>query len=536
MAILWYVSRDNKTRTGPHSLDQLRELAAAGQLRPEDMVLPAGERRWAPAGSIDGLFAPGPGADSPPAGPRRLPLRDQARQAVRQFGRLPVRGRVALAAGAALIVLLPVVVLLARAAQPSASPRMGPAPDGPAPAPAAGAQRVDTDPPPAPPRGQERKAEPGAEPSPAAAPDAAQAIVVAEGVGATGEEALKDAFRNAVRQVVGALVDAETLIQNDQVVADKVLTYSDGFVPKYEELSKQQDRGLVRVRIKATVERRSVAAKLQAANVSLKKIDGKSIYGEIVSKQETAATAQAMVAKALEGFPLNVLTAEVVGKPEVVKQSGDKVDLAITVVFKIDPKAYEAFRTRLQRVLDQVRLEPPEEFTLVNTPVQGMAPPKGVTVRAIDRKTSHRKDTPETMTVVVNTQSTGDAQRTEWTHYVLDQACGAPLQACVRTPTVKLSLLRTGGGTVAVDRFPADARGNDWHIVALPIWRKALMPRGNFREAYNAKGGCFTISPFFFHEHQSRVSNRTVLTNKRVLSLTLEEVKAIDGLKCELIP
>lgn len=59
----------------------------------------------------------------------------------------------------------------------------------------------------------------GAEASPS------EAIVV-EGVGMTPDEALKDAFRNAVRQVVGAVVDAETLVKNDEVINDKVLTYS----------------------------------------------------------------------------------------------------------------------------------------------------------------------------------------------------------------------------------------------------------------------------------------------------------------------
>ena len=57
--------------------------------------------------------------------------------------------------------------------------------------------------------------------------------VVAEGVGTTADEAIKDAFRNAVRQVVGAVVDAETLVKNDELIDDKVLTYSDGFIKGY---------------------------------------------------------------------------------------------------------------------------------------------------------------------------------------------------------------------------------------------------------------------------------------------------------------
>ena len=62
------------------------------------------------------------------------------------------------------------------------------------------------------------------------------ANVMAEGTGTTPDEALKDAFRNAVRQVVGAVVDAETMVKNDELIDDKVLTYSDGFIKTYQEV------------------------------------------------------------------------------------------------------------------------------------------------------------------------------------------------------------------------------------------------------------------------------------------------------------
>src|SRR5712692_9942416 len=67
---------------------------------------------------------------------------------------------------------------------------------------------------------------------------AAYRTVVAEGVGQTAEDARKDAFRNAVRQAVGALIDAETLVQNDQVIKDEVLTYSNALVKSYKEVDK----------------------------------------------------------------------------------------------------------------------------------------------------------------------------------------------------------------------------------------------------------------------------------------------------------
>ena len=71
--------------------------------------------------------------------------------------------------------------------------------------------------------------------------DAPTVKIVAEGAGTTADEALKDAFRNAVRQVVGAVLDAETLVKIDEIISDQVLTYSDGFVKTYEEISKTGD-------------------------------------------------------------------------------------------------------------------------------------------------------------------------------------------------------------------------------------------------------------------------------------------------------
>ena len=65
-------------------------------------------------------------------------------------------------------------------------------------------------------------------------------LKVADGVGSTREEAFRDAFRSAVRQAVGAVVEAETVVQDDRVVADRVLDYSGGVVRSYKELKAEK--------------------------------------------------------------------------------------------------------------------------------------------------------------------------------------------------------------------------------------------------------------------------------------------------------
>jgi hypothetical protein len=102
--------------------------------------------------------------------------------------------------------------------------------------------------------------------------------VVTSGVGRNETDATKDALSNAVRQAIGAVLSAETMVKNDQVIRDQILTYSDGFVEKYEMVGKPDTTysGLVSVRIRAQVRRSTLVEKVRAANISVAEVDGES--------------------------------------------------------------------------------------------------------------------------------------------------------------------------------------------------------------------------------------------------------------------
>jgi hypothetical protein len=68
----WYYVRDGQ-RQGPVQLPQLKQLAAGGSLRPDDLVWNESMPSWSPARSVGGLF-PGPTAAMPaPARGRQPP-------------------------------------------------------------------------------------------------------------------------------------------------------------------------------------------------------------------------------------------------------------------------------------------------------------------------------------------------------------------------------------------------------------------------------------------------------------------------------
>ena len=82
MASEWYYSHDG-ARHGPVSTDQLKDLAATGRLRPDDLVWKEGMENWTPAGKVLGLLP------SVPAGPPPLPVRDAAPPTARAVGESP---------------------------------------------------------------------------------------------------------------------------------------------------------------------------------------------------------------------------------------------------------------------------------------------------------------------------------------------------------------------------------------------------------------------------------------------------------------
>ncbi|MBI3182242.1 MAG: flagellar assembly protein T N-terminal domain-containing protein [Myxococcales bacterium] len=66
-------------------------------------------------------------------------------------------------------------------------------------------------------------------------------------------EATDRALRNAVEQVAGVLVSADTLTRNSQLISDRIFAKSAGYVRKYAVLSKRKEGGVMLVTVKADV-------------------------------------------------------------------------------------------------------------------------------------------------------------------------------------------------------------------------------------------------------------------------------------------
>ena len=414
--------------------------------------------------------------------------------------------------------------------------------------------------------------------------------VVAEGVGATKSDAEKDAFRNAVMQVVGAVVDAETLIKNDEVIEDKVLTYSAGCIKQgWETLSEKTQGGLVRIKIKVEVEQRSVVAKLKAANVTMKQVDGKGLFAEVVTQLDAEKDAQALVEKALKGFPLNCLKAEVVGKPELVKKSDSDATIKITITFATDLEAYDAFAKRFEQTLKGIakqktdftikassQFENTGKFDFMQVPISSrertsvwceLMPQLTTwfTKDQLDLYSHDGKKNSDPVCVALNLQRTKGMDRSDWKCFLVDSSARQPLSAvsaCVFT--AKLSLLDKDGSTLATERFPITndlsqfPAGDHYHASCVVCGgghgqRSDLFPdphrgeklQAGFLEPYFSivagqenewnREFMFVVSPFFWNRQSDSMDYRTALTFSPTLTLSLDELKAVDSIKCEVL-
>jgi len=60
--------------------------------------------------------------------------------------------------------------------------------------------------------------------------------ILANDIGAARDQAIEDGMRKAVQQALGTNLKSETLVENFQLVEDRILTWSAGYVKKYEIL------------------------------------------------------------------------------------------------------------------------------------------------------------------------------------------------------------------------------------------------------------------------------------------------------------
>lgn len=206
--------------------------------------------------------------------------------------------------------------------------------------------------------------------------------VTSRGVGVSESEAKKDALINAMQQAIGAYMDSETLIENDQIIRDKVLAVSDGFVKEYDVTDgpKKRPDGLYEVTIKAQVQRDEMQERLETIRVIKSTVEGKDAAAEVFTKIANAEQGQELLEKHLDGLLEKLLVARLVGedgkpsekvRPIVEIQEDRRIKCTWNIEVYFDMKAfYEQVVPQLDKVFRAVSEAQPGSCVYMGTQVR----------------------------------------------------------------------------------------------------------------------------------------------------------------------
>ncbi|MBM3836138.1 MAG: hypothetical protein FJ403_23330 [Verrucomicrobia bacterium] len=380
----------------------------------------------------------------------------------------------------------------------------------------------------------------------------ATTVVVATGVGVDADKSLRNAFRNAVEQAVGLIVDAETVVKNEDVIKDQILTYSDGFVEKFDRVKEgKRDDGLYEVKIKAVVKRRQLIEKLKEEKISVAKIEGESLFAEVVTKLDAEKNAAKLLEKALDGLPVNILTATVADpKPRIVQKNDAGVKAMWTVVVGFDYKAYqENVLPKLREILDATAKRKSNSEITERAKASGadfsnarLTPVKRLPLwdegqYIMGGAGQVQFDDQSELLVMLNVGRSTTADTRRWKWYVVDRDSTAPVfnAALARRQAVKITFIGAEDKVVRNEEIPLtdilenssyyNPGGND-----APLWFLHVSHKGEYKTV--------EISPFV----------RTIVENGGFYFLygnaieasyqaefSLDEIKEIREIRCSVV-
>lgn len=336
--------------------------------------------------------------------------------------------------------------------------------------------------------------------------------VVATGYGTTVREATKAALRSAVEQVVGTMIDATTLVENDKLIEDEILSYSAGMIASSKAIGepKKSEDGIYTVKVKASVKKGRLQEKLRSASAVNVALDGADLFARMTAAKDNLADAEAMIKSVLAKHKDCIIAEAIPGT-----NGKSPIDL--------DPKTGEVF------VNVRVRVDQAKYTQFANEVVEKITPmaTKTLKVKPHDYRpsesTEYSFDFEAHQILVLTNPKTGSAVAFQLDKNILDAI---------------LSCLDTGSMAVAATLYDAQSVEVADGYVALcegrltnKYWMSLF--------AHGDRQGC--ISPFYagdcsFHSGSFYIS-RGYLTGMYRISLgkfTPEELKSIGKLEIKV--
>jgi hypothetical protein len=189
-------------------------------------------------------------------------------------------------------------------------------------------------------------------------------IVEVVGIGSTQDEAQKNALYLAVEQVVGAIVDAKSQVENDRIVKDQILTMSAGYVQDYQVIvPPAQKDGKYEIKIRAKVKRTKLLCDLEDKDVAIRKeVKGEALWAQAVTQGRVKEQADKILSELFAHDPRR-LCVEQLSETELIPPSELTEELLkisdqwlrIKIKIYVDCEEYnDSFLPKLLSCLDSI--------------------------------------------------------------------------------------------------------------------------------------------------------------------------------------
>jgi len=189
---------------------------------------------------------------------------------------------------------------------------------------------------------------------PVGSPTVAQVLAV--GSGTDFSQAEKNALAQALERTIGVMVDAETIVRDDQLVRDEILTYTKGYIQEYSVLRSWQQDGITHVEVFARVSVSKLTERLKVKAASEQELDGRLMQVQVELEQQYEKNACEMFRKAVADFtPDKVFKLAVADKPDGERTDGE-VTLTIRYTVTADLNAWENIYRAVKPLLERICL------------------------------------------------------------------------------------------------------------------------------------------------------------------------------------
>lgn len=170
----------------------------------------------------------------------------------------------------------------------------------------------------------------------------------------TFDRAKQQGFRTAIEQSIGTVVASQSRSYQQKLVSDEIITYSSGFVDRFEIIDQQVDSSGVRLKMRVWVAESKLAHRLLGRSVDNQAVAGDQIGAQISTLIQERQAGDQLIKTVMLDFPERSFIIE--SKTTKVKfDEYRRAKLEVPVELRWDPKWVNSLFEALDRTQDPAK-------------------------------------------------------------------------------------------------------------------------------------------------------------------------------------